>query len=162
MKLFSIKLLISIVTSALLVTLVLTNKSIAQSGQIVTQLASQVGVSEQQAGGGIGALMKYAQQSLDQEQFAKVANALPELAGLLESAPAIDQDSTTVTQLSTLLGESDTADTAKKLANLHNSLDKLGLNSEQIRQFIPVVIDYAKSKGGDAIAGLLGQALSTL
>lgn len=162
MRNISIKLLISVVTFALCTMVVLTPRAFAQSDQLVEQLAERMGVSKQQAGGGVGALMQYAQQSLDQEQFAEIIDTLPELADLLGSAPAIDQDSSTITQLSALLGEGDTAEAAKRLANLRNSLDKLGLSSGQIKQFIPTVIDYAKAKGGGSIATLLRQALSTL
>ena len=36
------------------------------------------------------------------------------------------------------------------------------MSPEQITQFVPVIVDYAKSKGGDAISALLKQALPTL
>lgn len=162
MKLWSIRLLISIATIALSASLLMSSRALAQADQLITQLTSQVGVSEQQAGGGVGALMKYAEQSLDKEQFAEISDALPELTDLLKSAPAVDEESSTASQLSSLLGEGDTATKAKRLASLRDSLDKLGLSTDQITKFVPVVIDYAKSKGGDSIAGLLKQALSTL
>ena len=145
-----------------LLTMHLAVKVDAQTDQLIAQLMSETGVSEQQAGGGIGALMQYVQQSLDPEQFAKINEAVPELTSLLQSAPALDEDSSTVTQLSALLGEGETADRAKRLAQLRNSLDKLNLSSEQLTEFIPKVLDYAKSKGGDSIAQLLQQVLATL
>lgn len=138
------------------------SKAIAQTEQLITQLAAATGISEQQVDGGIGALMKYVQQSLEPEQFARIADALPKLAGLVDSAPPVDQSTSTVTQLSTLLGDDDTAGKAEKIMTLRNSLDSLGLSSEQIAQFVPAIVDYAKSRGGGAIANLLKQALPTL
>ena len=157
-----LRFIIGIAATAVSASLLISNKAYAQADQLITQLASQVGVSEQQVAGGVGALMKYAEQTLDKEQFAEISDALPGLTDLLKSAPDVDEESSTAAQLSSLLGEGDTANKAKKLANLRDSLDKLGLSTEQIAKFIPVVIDYAKSKGGDSIAGLLKQALSTI
>lgn len=162
MKLFSSKLLISIVAASVFASTLPMSRTFAQADELITQLASKVGLSEQKISGGVGALMKYTQESLSPEQFAQISDALPELTGLLDSAPALDQDASTVSQLSSLLGDGDTAEKAKRLANLRGSFEQLGISSEQIKQLVPAIVEYAKSKGGDSIAGLLQQVLTAL
>ena len=162
MKLFLSKPLLPIVAAFVFAATVPTNNTHAQTNELVTQLASKVGLSEEKISGGVGALMKYTQESLSPEQFAQISDALPELTGLLDSAPALGEDASTASQLSSLLGDSDTAAKAKRLTELRDSFKQLGIDSEQIKQFVPAIVDYAKANGGDSIAGLLQQVLTAL
>ena len=158
----SVKVCILSMAVSLLAMPMLISKTIAQTDQLVAQLATQLGVSQQQVDGGIGALMKYAEKSLAPEQFSQIADALPELVEMRHAVPADDENASKVKELSALLGDDDTAAQAEKLASLRSSMDKLDLSSEHIGQFIPALIDYAKSRGGDTIANLLKQALLAL
>jgi len=147
---------------ALLVMSIFVNVAPAQIGELTESLTSQLGISEAQASGGVGALMNYAKQGLAPEKFAQVADALPDLTGLIGSMPAAGEASANAAQLATMLGNSEGASAAAQLVGLKESLDKLGLSGEQVAQFVPMIVDYAKSKGGDAVAALLRQALPAL
>ena len=48
---------------------------------------------------------------------------------------------------------------AASIAELAGSFAKLGLSSDMVGKFIPIVLDYAQTKGGDEIANLLKMAL---
>jgi hypothetical protein len=41
------------------------------------------------------------------------------------------------------------------MAGLADSFSKLGMNTETMTQFIPVVVDFVKSDAGSSVAGLL-------
>jgi hypothetical protein len=45
------------------------------------------------------------------------------------------------------------------MAGLAESFSKLGLSSDMVNQFLPIVLDFVQSKGGDALKNLLQSAL---
>jgi hypothetical protein len=45
------------------------------------------------------------------------------------------------------------------LAGLTSAFSQLGLGGDMVQKFIPIVLDYAQSKGGDGVANLLKMAL---
>jgi hypothetical protein len=45
------------------------------------------------------------------------------------------------------------------MATLGEAFSKLGMASDMVSQFIPIILDYVKQGGGDAVMGLLQQAL---
>lgn len=162
MKILSHRTITSLAAASLFAMLAVSSPAPAQSADLINMLTSQLGISAEQASGGAGALMNYAKQSLDAEKFAEIANAVPDLAGLVDAAPAATEGSSAAGQLASALGESDSAGTLNKLAGLQGGFDKLGMSPEQITQFVPVVLDYAKSMGGDAVSAILKQALPAL
>lgn len=130
----------------------------AQIGELTGMLTKQLGVSEEQAVGGAGALMNYVKQNLDAGKFGQVESALPDLAGLIDAVPADAAGSGASSNLASMLGGTGVG----QLAGLTESFDKLGLGSEKIAEFIPVIMDYAKSRGGEVVSGILRQALPAL
>jgi hypothetical protein len=45
-----------------------------------------------------------------------------------------------------------------KMAGLYDSFSKLGLSKDMVGQFIPLILDYSKSKGGEIVSNLLKTA----
>lgn len=45
------------------------------------------------------------------------------------------------------------------LANLAGGFSKLGLDSGMIGKFVPIILSFVQSKGGDAIKGILEKVL---
>jgi len=64
--------------------------SAADEASLVQTLASQLGVTDAQAGGGAGAILNYAKSALPTNEYAKVESAVPEAAELVKQAPAVD------------------------------------------------------------------------
>ncbi len=54
---------------------------------IVDLVSTSAGVTTDQASGGLGAIFKTAQGTLSKEDFASIAQAVPEMDGLLAAAP---------------------------------------------------------------------------
>ena len=55
--------------------------------ELVGLLTDQLGVTENQASGGAGALFKMAKDSLSETDYGKVADAIPGIGSLIQSAP---------------------------------------------------------------------------
>lgn len=124
---------------------------------LVGLLTSQLGVTKSQAEGGAGAIFNTASQKMSTEEFAKVTDALPEARSLMDAAPALDKESGTLGGLSSMLGDEKSG--GSSLGALSASFLKLGLSGDMVGKFIPIVLQYAQTKGGDTISGLLKSAL---
>ena len=124
---------------------------------LVELLTKNLGVTNQQAEGGAGAIFNSAAQQMSAEDFTKVSDALPEVDSLIATAPAADTGSGTLGGLSSMLSKGGGG--MASLADLAGSFSKLGLSGDMVGKFIPIVLEYAQAQGGDEIAGLLKMAL---
>jgi len=119
--------------------------------ELVEMLKSQLGVSEKQASGGAGLLLKLAKDKLG-ENFSQVAGAIPETEQLICSAPAACIVGKLGGLVSSLGGNSAQLG---NLASLAGGLKKLDIDTSTISKFIPILLSFAQSKGGDSVKGLL-------
>jgi len=102
--------------------------------------------------GGAGALFKNAKDNLSADDFTKVSNIVPEMDEYLSSAPSGNKSGGVLGTLSSLGGS---AAKVGSLASLTDSFSKLGMDSGMLSKFIPVVLQFVQSKGGDSVSGLL-------
>lgn len=131
--------------------------ALALGMDLVGLLTKNLGVTNPQAEGGAGAIFNSAAQRMSVEDFAKVSDAMPEVSPLRAAAPSIDTGSGTIGGLTSMLGKGGGG--TASIAELAGSFAKLGLSSDMVGKFIPIVLDYAQAKGGDEIASLLKMAL---
>lgn len=124
--------------------------------ELVGSLVSKLGVTPKQAEGGAGALLGLAKGKLKADDYAKVATAIPGTDKLIASAPAADAPKAGGA-LGAAAGAMGTQ--AAGLAGLAPVFSKLGLKSDMVAKFAPVVVDYAQKKGGDTVGKLLGGVL---
>lgn len=126
---------------------------------LVSTLVSKLGVTQKQAEGGAGSILDYAKNNLSKDDFAKVASALPETESLLKAVPRSEGSS--IDSLGGALGGGGgTLGTVAGLASLGGTFQKLGLSSDMVGKFVPIILDYAQSKGGAAVSGTLGKVLT--
>lgn len=125
--------------------------------ELVQMLMSQLNVSKEQAQGGAGLLFKMAKEKLGAEDFAKVANAVPDAASLISSAPKAGGVSGALGGLASSLGGG--AGQLANLASLAGGFKNLNLDSGMIGKFIPVVMSFVQSRGGDTVKNILGKVL---
>jgi hypothetical protein len=128
---------------------------------LVDLLVGQFGISSQQAIGGAGAIFSLAQQRMSPANFAKVSNAVPGMDHYLASVPR--QNGTPSGGLlgaaaAVLMGGQGNTSSGG-LADVGNAFQGLGLNSGMVSQFIPVLLQYIQSQGGNAVMNLLQSAL---
>lgn len=129
----------------------------AQVDALVGALTSQLGVTETQATGGAGALFALAREQMAPSDFVQVSSAVPGVDQLLGAAPALGGGS------SGLLGDAASALGAGsdlgQLAQLAGPFSELGMSPDMISQFVPIVLDYVQSTGGESAMGLMQGAL---
>jgi hypothetical protein len=129
----------------------------AQDQSLVGLLTQNLGVTHQQAEGGAGAIFKAASRNMSVDDFAKVSEALPEATSLMKAIPSSTAGSGTLGSLSSALGSS--GGSVSALAGLASTFSQLGMGGDMVQQFIPVILEYAQSKGGEVVSSLLKTAL---
>jgi hypothetical protein len=125
--------------------------------ELVEQLVKNLGVSEDAAKGGSGLIFKMAKEKLDSGDFSKVAGAIPDIGDLMKSAPESGGVLGGLGKLASGFGGG--AGQLGNLASLAGGFSKLGLDSGMIGKFIPIILAFAQSKGGDVVKSLLQKAL---
>ena len=123
---------------------------------LITTLVDTLGITKEQAKGGSGALFQNAKDNLSADDFQKVSDAVPDMTGYLAAAPGGKTKSglggALGSSLSSLGGGSSKAGS---MLDLSSAFSKLGMNSGTLAKFIPVVLDFVQSKGGESVVGLL-------
>ena len=110
-----------------------------KSMDLVGMLTSQLGVSDKQAKGGLGSILNYAKGALSSGEYSTLANAIPGAESLVKSASSALSN----------------GNTAGSLSSLASSFSSLGLNSDMVGKFVPVIMDYFKGSGNLDAIGIL-------
>ena len=120
--------------------------------ELVQQLVQGAGVSTSQAEGGAGLLFGLVKDQLSSGDFSQVADAVPGIEGLIDAAPDSGGG------LGGMLGGVASALGGSELGNmaaLASGFSKLDLDAGMIGKFIPIVLNYLQSQGGDGLASLV-------
>jgi Protein of unknown function VcgC/VcgE (DUF2780) len=115
----------------------------AMQNPLVGALTSQLGVSEDQARGGIGSYLTLLQEKLGKGDFDKVAALVPGASGYLESAKKLGAVTGPLTNLQ----------------GLNGALGKLGMSTDTVAKFTPLVTNYLGKLGGPSVQQMLAGAL---
>ena len=126
----------------------------ADTSKLIGSLVDTLGVSEQQATGGAGAVFKEAKNNMSPGDYSQLLSAVPGIDSLISAAP---QAGGLAGKASSLLGGS--AGSVKGMAGLADSFSKLGLSPDMVNQFVPVILDFVQSEGGQQAMTLLKSAL---
>jgi hypothetical protein len=126
---------------------------------LVNTLVNQLGISPVQALGGAGSIFSVAKQSMNASDFSTLSKAVPGMDQYLSNAPQVPAaaNSSLLGAASGLLGNQ--AGGLGNLASLASSFQTLGMNSNMISQFVPVVMQYVQQQGGTGAMSLLQNAL---
>ena len=124
---------------------------------LVGLLTEKLGVTEKQGEGGAGAIFNMAKEKLGAKDFGKVADAVPEMDSLLKAAPKTGGLGSAIGSKTSLLGGS--ADKLTGLASLAGPFSELGMKSDMVGKFVPIILSYVQSKGGDSVKSLLAGVL---
>ncbi len=123
---------------------------------LISTLVNKLGITEKQAQGGVGALFNNAKENLSTEDFNKAAEAVPGVDKYMAEAPSTASDEGAGGLLKS--GLSSLGGNASKIggmAGLTDAFSKLGMNSETMTKFVPIVVDFMESEAGSSVAGLL-------
>jgi len=127
---------------------------------LVRMLTSQLGVTEPQAKGGAGALFDMAKGALSETDYGQVSSAIPGIADLIKAAPAVSKStSDTSSKIGGLAGGlgslTKAVDNANKFAAVTDQFKQLGLKADMVSEFIPVLLSFANSAGGESVMKIL-------
>ena len=125
--------------------------------ELIQQLVSQLAVNDTAAKGGAGLIFQLAQSKMAAGDFGKVSEAVPGIDDMIKAAP---KDTGILGGLGELAsGFGGGASQLGALAGLAGGFSKLGMDSGLIGQFIPIILSFVQSKGGDVVKGLLEKAI---
>jgi hypothetical protein len=122
-----------------------TEKAQTKSSDLTSMLTSQLGVTDKQASGGVGSILSYAKSALPENKYTTLASAIPNSDSLLKMAPSAGN------ALGALGGSSKNAG----LASLASQFSSLGLSTDMISKFVPVIMNYFKDSGKTDAMGIL-------
>lgn len=127
---------------------------------LVKLLTNQLGVTEPQATGGAGALFGMAKGALSETDYGQVAGAIPGIGDLMNAAPAVSKSTSDVSgKIGGLAGGlgsiTKAVDSANKFAAVNDQFKQLGLDAGMVSQFIPVLLSFANSAGGESVMNIL-------
>ena len=130
----------------------------ARAEGLLGLLTDQLGVSQEQAAGGAGSLFQLAKSKLSDTDFSQVASAVPDMDSLLKAAPAVSSDAGASGgglggMAASMLGGG--ASKLAGMAGLADSFKSLGMDGGMVGKFVPVVLDYVQSSGGQQVMEML-------
>jgi hypothetical protein len=128
--------------------------------ELIQQLTQGLGVDESQAKGGAGLIFKMVQEQLGDGDFAQIANALPGIGNLIGEAPAGGKGiAGAIGGLAGMMGGDSGGGQMANMAALAAGFSQLGLNPGMATKFIPIILSFTQSKGGDGIKDILAGVL---
>jgi hypothetical protein len=123
---------------------------------LIRKLTRDLGVSRDQAQGGLVALLRAGQQNMSRQDFAAFVADVPGADRLLKDAPAPSTLSSLAGGLGSLLGG---RSAAGRWAGLAASFTELGVDLDTAKKFGPIVIDYVQQHGGADLVDKMRVAL---
>ena len=132
---------------------------ISQSADLVTNVVSQLGLTETQAQGGLGTLLSLAKSQLGGNDFSTLSKSIPNTDSLLAAVPGMDNKKGMTGLLSKAgnLGSS-----LQGSAMVYDSFEKLGISKEYIMPMVNLAQSYLEQTSGADTANLLQKGLSSL
>jgi hypothetical protein len=123
--------------------------------ELVDLLTKNLGVSAPQAEGGAAVLFKAAKEKLGGPEFDKLLGGVPGLGDLLKKAPASGGG------LGGMLGGLAGAmgGNAALIATIVGGFGKLGLTADHAKKFVPLIMEFLKSKVSPDVATKLEKTL---
>jgi len=129
-----------------------------QPGSLAELLMQRTGVTADQAQGGAGALFQVAKSKMQPDAFAQLEQAVPGMNEMLGAVPTQTQPSGGLAgRLSSIAGAS--GGTAGNLVAVVSAFQQQGMSPAMVQQFVPVVIDYVRTHGNEALLNTLSTAL---
>ena len=123
---------------------------------LIKKLTKDLGVSKEQARGGLVALLRTGQQNLSRADFAEFLTDMPGAEKLLKSAPPPSALSSLAGGLGSLLGG---RSSAGRWAGLAATFTELGVDLDTAKKFGPIVIDFMREHGGENLVDKVRTAL---
>lgn len=118
---------------------------------LIDQLKWAVDIDEEQAAVGAGALFKMAKGNMDDTDFKKIAEIVPDMNGLLNAVHDIGGQNKSL-RLTTSKSVID-------MSQVVLVFEELGIDKDKVSLFTPVLVCWVKRKGDNHLGEVLKEAL---
>jgi hypothetical protein len=155
----------STVTSSSLTEMATSAASNIDLASLVSSVAGNLNVSENQSGGGIASIMNYVQGNLSGADYAQLASSIPGIDSLLEDVPSLSGNSaaSSSSSLSGLLNKaSEYSSTLKSVNDLKQQFEALGLSTDMIASFVTQISSYLNVNADEETQALFKSGLDNL
>jgi uncharacterized protein VcgC/VcgE DUF2780 len=124
--------------------------------ELIDLLSKNLKITAPQAEGGAAVMFKAAKDKLGEGEFGKLLGGVPGLSDLMKKAPASGGGG-----LGGLLGglAGAVGGNAGAIATIVSGFGKLGLSTDQAKQFVPVILEFLRSKVGPDVVSKLEKTL---
>jgi|SRR5690349_12625587 hypothetical protein len=124
--------------------------------ELIDRLTGALGVNAAQAEGGAAVLFKAAKDKLGEGEFSRLLGGVPGLNELITKAPASGGGG-----LGGLLGglAGAVGGNAALISTVMSGFGKLGLGTDDAKRFVPVIMDFLRSKVGPDVVSRLEKTL---
>ena len=155
----------STVTSSSLTEMATSAASNIDLASLVSSVAGNLNVSENQSEGGIASIMNYVQGNLSGADYAQLASSIPGIDALLEDVPSLSGNSaaSSSSSLSGLLNRaSEYSSTLKSVNDLKQQFEALGLSTDMIASFVTQISSYLNVNADEETQALFKSGLDNL
>ena len=155
----------STVTSSSLTEMATSAASNIDLASLVSSVAGNLNVSENQSEGGIASIMNYVQGNLSGADYAQLASNIPGIDSLLEDVPSLSGNSaaSSSSSLSGLLNKaSEYNSTLKSVNDLKQQFEALGLSTDMIAGFVTQISSYLNVNADEETQALFKSGLDNL
>jgi hypothetical protein len=125
--------------------------------ELVDALVKNLKVDARQAEGGAAVLFKAARDKMGQDAFGKALGKVPGIEALIAKAP----DSGGLGKLFGGFASAVGGGNAAIIASILSGFGKLGLNQEHAKSFVPVILDFLRTKVGKDSVDKIEKTLRT-
>ncbi len=155
----------STVTSSSLTEMATSAASNIDLASLVSSVAGNLNVTENQSEGGIASIMNYVQGNLSGADYAQLASSIPGIDSLLEDVPSLSGNSaaSSSSSLSGLLNKaSEYSSTIKSVNDLKQQFEALGLSTDMIASFVTQISSYLNVNADEETQALFKSGLDNL
>ncbi|MBF7072111.1 DUF2780 domain-containing protein [Glaciecola sp. MH2013] len=126
---------------------------------LMESLQSSLGVTSEQAEGGMASIMNYVKNNASEGQFSELSSAIPGLDSIMSSVPSIEGLGSSDALSGVMSKVSEYSDSLKGINELKQQFEALGLKPEMIMGFIEQAKAYLDTEQGQAAKELLTSSL---
>jgi hypothetical protein len=124
---------------------------------LIRKLTKDLGVTKEQARGGLVALLRAGEQNLSPADFKQFVADVPGADKLLKSAPPPSALTSLAGGLGSLFGG---RSKVGRWAGLAASFTEIGVDIDTAKKFGPIVIEYVRKHGGENLVDKIRAALA--
>ena len=124
---------------------------------LIRKITKDLGVSKDQARGGVVALLRAGKQNLSPQDYKAFVADVPGADKLLKNAPPPSALSSLAGGIGSLFGGRNS--TAGRWAGLAASFTELGIDIDTAKKFGPIVIEHVRQHGGEDLVDKIRVAL---